>query len=80
MSTAVEIAAIAAPTVLALAGLGVVASAREWVNITVSVSVKPVPASKRQPRDAVEVQVIPGTVEPVPEVKKIGTARGANAS
>lgn len=79
MSTAVEIAAIAAPTVLALAGLGVVASAREWVNITVSVSVKPVPASKRQPRGVVEVRhVVPGTVEqagvkPIAATRRTGT-------
>jgi hypothetical protein len=63
VSTPVEIAAIAAPTILALAGLATVAVAREWVNITVSVAVKAIPAAKRRPRTAVDVKVIPGTVE-----------------
>jgi hypothetical protein len=37
--------------------------------------VRAVPAAKRQPRNAVEVQVIPGTFEPAAEVKKIAAAR-----
>ena len=80
MNTPEVVAAIAAPTTLALAGLIVTAAAREWLHISVAVTVKPIPAVKRQPKNAVAVQVIPATVEPVPDVPKIGAARGVNAS
>ena len=76
MNTSVEIAAIAAPSVLTLAGLGVTAAAREWITFSVSVSLRVIPASKRQPRSAVElVQVVPGIVEPPAPVEKITAAR-----
>ena len=59
MNTPEVVAAIAAPTTLALAGLIVTAAAREWLHISVAVTVKPIPAVKRQPKNAVAVQVIP---------------------
>ena len=60
---------------LAVAGLGVVASAKEWVHIAVAVTVKPIPASKRQPRNPVQVvNVLPGTVEQPAEVPVITSA------
>jgi hypothetical protein len=61
---------------LSLAALLIVASAREWLVFSGSASVRAVPAVKRKPRNAVEVQVIPGTVEPSAEVKPIAAARG----
>ena len=77
MNTAEVIALIIVLGVIALAALLVVASANEWLDIRVSVSVKPVPGAKRKPRNAVElVQVIPGAVEQ-PAVPKIAAARGA---
>ena len=78
MNTPEVIAAIAAPCVLGFAALMLVASAKEWVNISVTMSLKFIPAAKRQPRTAVDVRVIPvisGTAETV-EVPKIGAARG----
>jgi hypothetical protein len=78
MTTPVEIAAIVTPGALLFAALGTVAVAREWVNVTVSVSVKAVPAAKRKPRNAVElVHVVPGTVEPAATVEPITAARKA---
>lgn len=75
MNTPEVIAAIAAPCVLGLAALMLVASAKEWVNITVACSVKFIPAAKRRPRTAVElINVIPGAVEP-PAAPSIAAAR-----
>lgn len=78
MNPAVEVAAIAAPTILALAVLATTAAAREWVHIAVTVTVKPIPAAKRKPKAAVEVvTVVPGTVEtsapPIATVRRTGT-------
>jgi hypothetical protein len=73
MNTTVEVAAIAAPSVLALAALFVTAAAHEWLGFSVSVSLRVIPASKRKPRSAVEVKVVPA--EPAAPVESITAAR-----
>lgn len=78
MSTgAVEITAIIACAILSLAALLTLALASEWIAITVSVRF--IPASKRQPRNRAGVvnvtNVIPGTVEPAAPVEPIAAAR-----
>ena len=76
MNTPEVITAIVTPGALLFAALGTVAVAREWVNVTVSVSVKAVPAAKRQPRNPVQVvNVGPGVVEPAATVEPITAAR-----
>lgn len=55
MNTPEVITAIAAPSTLAALGLLVVACAREWITVSVAVSVRAVPGAKRKPRNAVEV-------------------------
>ena len=63
MNTAETVALFIVLGLLFLAALLIVASANEWLNFSGSASVRAVPAAKRRPRNAVEVQVIPGTVE-----------------
>ena len=63
MNTAETVVLFVVLGVLLLAALFVVASAREWLVFSGSASVRAVPAAKRKPRNAVEVQVIPGAVE-----------------
>ena len=66
---------VAGAVIAALSGMGLTAIAKGW--LVVSLSVRVIPPGKRQPRTAVEVvQIVPGTVEPDAEVKKITTARG----
>jgi hypothetical protein len=78
VNTSEVIAAIVTPGALIFAALGTVAVAREWVSVSVSVSVKAVPAAKRRPRNAVEVvQIVPGTAEPGTDVTPIAAKRGA---
>ena len=74
MNTPEVITAIAAPCVLGFTALMLVASAREWMNISIGFSVKFIPAAKRHPRTAVDVRVIPGVVEP-PAAQPIATVR-----
>lgn len=74
MNTPEVIALIIVPGVIALAVLLVVASAREWLDIRIAVSVKPVPGAKRGPKKAAGLKVIPGFVEPDAAVKTIGAA------
>ena len=76
MNTAETVTLITVLGVLCLTALLLVASAQEWLNLSWSVSLRFIPASKRQPRTAVDVRVIPGVAEPAAEVKKIGSARG----
>lgn len=72
MNTAETVAVIITLGVLGLTGLLILASAQEWMNLSLAASLKFVPASKRQPRTAVEViNVIPGTVEPPEPVAAI---------
>jgi hypothetical protein len=61
LNTAEVAAAIAVPGLLFLAALLLVASAKEWVAINVTVSVKFVPASKRAPRTEVRVVQVPAS-------------------
>ena len=63
MNTAETVATIIVLGVLFLVALLIVASAHEWLHISGSASVRAIPAAKRTPRNAVSVQVIPGTVE-----------------
>lgn len=55
MNTAETITAIVAPCTLAGAALFVVAAAREWLKPDFTLSLKFIPASKRQPRGPVQV-------------------------
>lgn len=74
MNTPEVITAIAAPCVLGFTALMLLAQAREWIGVSMSLSVKFIPAAKRQPRTAVDVKVIPGVVEQ-PAAPSIATAR-----
>jgi hypothetical protein len=75
LNTPEVLAVIITPGALLFAALGTVAVAREWVSVTVTVSVKAVPAAKRKPRTAVDVKVIPGITEPAAVVEPITAAR-----
>jgi hypothetical protein len=75
VNTTVEAAAIIAPSVLALAGLGVTAAAREWLGFSVSVSLRVIPASKRQPRGRVQYVQVPPAEQPEPAATSITAAR-----
>ena len=75
MNTTIEVAAIVTPGVLALAGLGVTAAAREWLGFSVTVSLRVIPAAKRQPRGRVEYVQVPPAEQPEPaSVAKLGRA------
>lgn len=74
MNTPEVIALIIVLGVIALAVLLVVASANEWLDIRVAVSVKPVPGAKRAPRPTAGLRIVPGAVEPTAPVKTIGAA------
>lgn len=64
MNTVETVALIITLGIIALFALGILASAMEWLNISLAASAKAIPAAKRKPRKAVEyVQVIPGIVE-----------------
>ena len=77
MNTPEVITAIAAPCVLGFTALMLLAQAREWIGVSMSLSVKFIPAAKRQPRTAVDVKVIPGVAEPaapsIATVRRTGT-------
>ena len=78
MNTAEWVALFVVLGALGVFALLLIASAQEWMNISVTLSLKFIPAAKRQPRTAVDVRVVPvisGTAETV-EVPKIGAARG----
>jgi hypothetical protein len=77
VNTAEAVAAIAVPGFLFLAALLLVASAKEWVAINVTVSVKFVPASKRQPRTEVRVVQVSPAEQPEPATASIAARRGA---
>ena len=65
MNTIETVTLIVMLGVIILAALVMVASAQEWLNLSGSLSLKFIPAAKRQPRTAVDVKVIPGIAEPV---------------
>lgn len=77
MNTAEWVALFIVLGVIGFFALLLLASAMEWVNISVALSLKFIPAAKRQPRTAVDVKVIPvipGTVEQ-PAAPSLAAAR-----